>query len=140
MNLETNKLNLNINKTFELLKNSYSPYSKFRVACSIITKNNCFFGGVNIENSSYGLTICAEKSAMSSYISNGQDLNNIDYIIIVSDCIEKITPCGSCLQFLGEFIKNNNKIITASYDKNINENFNISEYCIYDLLPKLFKL
>jgi len=61
----------NIIKTFNLLKNSYSPYSKFRVACSIIMKDNTFIKGVNVENKSYGLTICAERNAMTSLISQG---------------------------------------------------------------------
>ena len=56
----------NIIKTFNLLKN---PYSKFRVACSIIMKDNTFIKGVNVENKSYGLTICAERNAMTSLIS-----------------------------------------------------------------------
>ena len=51
----------NINKTLELLDKSYCPYSKFRVASSVITKDNKFFPGVNIENVSYGLTMCAER-------------------------------------------------------------------------------
>ena len=67
----------NIIKTFGLLKYSYSPYSNFRVACSIILKDNTYIGGVNVENKSYGLTICAERNAMTSLISQKYDYKNI---------------------------------------------------------------
>ena len=70
----------NLKKTFELLKNSYSPYSNFKVASSVITKDNKFFGGVNIENASYGLTMCAERSAIFNAISNGIKKEEIDLL------------------------------------------------------------
>ena len=109
----------NIIKTFNLLKNSYSPYSKFRVACSIIMKDNTFIKGVNVENKSYGLTICAERNAMTSLISQGYNYKDIDYVIVVSDTADKIIPCGACLQFLNEFINNNTTIITVGKNKKI---------------------
>lgn len=122
----------NIIKTFNLLKNSYSPYSKFRVACSIIMKDNTFIKGVNVENKSYGLTICAERNAMTSLISQGYNYKDIDYVIIVSDTIDKIIPCGACLQFLNEFINNNTTIITFGKNKKI------IKYKFNELLPITF--
>lgn len=122
----------NIIKTFGLLKYSYSPYSNFRVACSIILKDNTYIGGVNVENKSYGLTICAERNAMTSLISQKYDYKNIDYIIITSDTTDNIIPCGACLQFLSEFIKPETKIVT------IGNNNDIKEFKLKDLLPKAF--
>ena len=122
----------NIKKTYKLLENSYSPYSKFRVASSIITKDNKFFGGVNVENISFGLTICAERSAIFNTITSGIKKEEIDYVIIVSDCTDNLFPCGACLQVLAEFIKKDTKIIICSKDK-------IQQYIFKDLLPNIFK-
>ncbi|MDE5538947.1 MAG: hypothetical protein K2J20_00470 [Bacilli bacterium] len=58
-------------KLVKLLDNSYSPYSKFRVACIAVMKDGKEFPGVNVENASYGASICAERSAILSAISNG---------------------------------------------------------------------
>ena len=123
----------NLKKTFELLKNSYSPYSNFKVASSVITKDNKFFGGVNIENASYGLTMCAERSAIFNAISNGIKKEDIDYLILVSTNDNKLIPCGACLQVLSEFLDSNTDII-------IKENDNIKIYKLKNFLPFSFKL
>lgn len=128
----------NVKKTIDLLENSYSPYSKFRVASSIITKDKKFFGGVNIENGSYGLTMCAERCAIFNAISNGISKDNIDYIIIVSDCSKNLVPCGACLQVLSEFLNNDTKIIIHCFIKNNKNNIKNIEYTLNDLLPKSF--
>lgn len=123
----------NLIKTLGLLKNSYSPYSNFKVASSVITKDNQFFGGVNVENSSYGLTMCAERNAIFNAISNGIKKENIDYLILVSESKKKIFPCGACLQVLSEFLGEDTDVI-------IQENNNISIYKLKSLIPFSFKL
>ena len=123
----------NLIKTLGLLKNSYSPYSNFKVASSVITKDNKFFGGVNVENSSYGLTMCAERNAIFNAISNGIKKENIDYLILVSESKKKIFPCGACLQVLSEFLGEDTDVI-------IQENNNISIYKLKSLIPFSFKL
>lgn len=123
----------NLKKTFELLKNSYSPYSNFKVASSVVTKDNKFFGGVNVENASYGLTMCAERSAIFNAISNGIKKEDIDYLILVSNNDNKLIPCGACLQVLSEFLDSNTDII-------IKENDNIKIYKLKNFLPFSFKL
>ena len=133
-------LKKNIEKTFELLDNSYCPYSKFRVASSVITKENKLYGGINVENSSYGLTMCAERTALYNTITNGIKKEDIDYIIIASDCTINLLPCGACLQVLSEFINKNTKIIIACCDKQINKNIIKKEYIFKDLLPNAFNL
>lgn len=122
----------NINKTLELLDKSYCPYSKFRVASSVITKDNQFFPGVNVENASYGLTMCAERNAIFNAITNGIKKEDISYLIVVSDCTNNLIPCGACLQVLTEFINENTKILICS-------NNNIKEYKLSDFLPYIFK-
>jgi cytidine deaminase len=134
------KISNNIEKTFKLLDNSYSPYSNFRVASSIITKQNTFYGGVNIENASYSLTACAERSAICNAFSNGLQKEDIDYIIIVSDCTKKLLPCGACLQVFSEFINKDTIIIIACFDKSKNNKFIRNDYKFKDLLPNVFNL
>ena len=133
-----NNLSENINKTFELLNNSYCPYSKFRVASSIITKDNDFFGGTNIENASYGLTMCAERTAIFNMLSSGISKDNINYIIIVSDCSDKIIPCGACLQVFSEFLEENTQIYIACFNKLKGQQYKINEYKFKNLLPIAF--
>ena len=135
-NLNNIQISDNIKKTFTILDNSYSPYSKFRVGCSIITKNNDIYSGVNIENASFGLTMCAERSAIFNYLSNGMNKEDIDYIIIASDCTDKLTPCGACLQVFSEFLDKDTKIIISS-SKNGN-NLNIKQYIFSDFMPNIF--
>ena len=133
------KIERNIEKTFELLENSHSPYSNFRVASSVITKENHFYGGVNIENISYGLTMCAERCAIYNAITNGIDIKEIDYIIIVTNCTDKLFPCGACLQVLSEFLNKNTKIIISSYDKK-NRKKNRNEFLFKELLQNVFHI
>lgn len=86
------------------LQNAYKPYSNIGVAAAILTKKGNIYTGVNIENSSYGLTVCAERNAIAGAITNGEK----DWIkmIIVTDSNLVKSPCGSCRQVIFEFNKN----------------------------------
>ncbi len=84
-----------------VLGNSYAPYSGIHVAAAIVTAGGRVYLGVNVENSSYGLTICAERSAVSAMVTGG-DRDPVA-IAIVSDTEEPIPPCGACRQVLAEF-------------------------------------
>ena len=79
-------------KLLKLLENSYSPYSKFRVAAILVTKDGKEFNGVNVENASYGATICAERSAIVSAISDGYKKNDFEKLYVMCDN-EKIGMC-----------------------------------------------
>lgn len=99
----------------ELLKNSYSPYSKFKVAAIVITKEGKIFKGINIENASYGLTVCAERVAIFKAVSEGyKDLEKIYIYADKNPCY----PCGACLQVMAEFNKDI-EIIIFDRDKMI---------------------
>ncbi len=80
--------------------NSYSPFSKFRVGAALLTKDGTIFTGCNIENSSYGLTICAERVAIFNAISSGA--LKFKAIAIASDYHGFISPCGACRQVLSD--------------------------------------
>lgn len=82
-------------------ESSYSPYSKFRVGAALLTKDGRIFSGCNIENASFGATICAERTAMVKALSEGA--RSFEAIAIVSDKEGYTFPCGICRQFLSEF-------------------------------------
>lgn len=81
--------------------NSYSPYSNCKVGSALLMDDQRIFSGCNVENASYGATICAERSAVFSAI--GQGFKNVKVILVVTDSLEPWPPCGMCRQVLSEF-------------------------------------
>ena len=92
-------------------KHSYSPYSKFRVGSALLTTSGKIFTGCNIENSSYSLTICAERAAFFKAISEGY--RKFKAIAIASDG-NFVSPCGACRQVMFDFAPDLDVIITNS--------------------------
>lgn len=82
---------------------SYSPYSNFAVGCSILTEDQQIFTGCNVENISFGLTICAERSAVFNAINKCGPKLKVEKVVIYTPTEEPITPCGACRQVLHEF-------------------------------------
>lgn len=82
-------------------KNSYSPYSKYKVVALLFAESGNAYIGVNVENASYSLTMCAERSALFTAVSNGE--RKFEGIIIYSPSKTLPYPCGACLQALSEF-------------------------------------
>lgn len=122
-----------INLAYKAKKYAYAPYSKFKVGAALLTKKGNIYTGCNIENSSYGLTICAERVALFKALSSEIIKNNgLLTLAIVTDSTKIITPCGACLQTLTEFAPN--LIIYA-----INSKKNIETKKIQELLPIPFK-
>ena len=80
-------------KLIKLLNNSYSPYSNYRVAAIVRMKDGKEFSGVNIENSSYGACICAERSAIASSISSGYKKGDFDKLYVMCGDSNKISTC-----------------------------------------------
>src|SRR5438067_5940813 len=80
---------------------AYAPYSKFAVGAAVKCKSGAVFVGANIENRSFGLTICAERVAMGAAVAGGE--RDFVAIAVTSDSDEPIVPCGACRQFLAEF-------------------------------------
>ncbi|ACZ00991.1 cytidine deaminase [Streptobacillus moniliformis] len=101
-----------IEKANNLLDRSYSPYSKYKVAAVMIDSEGNLHEGVNVENASYGLTICAERNAIASSITKG--MKKIDLIVITGDVDNPISPCGMCRQVIREFSKKDTLIVLAS--------------------------
>jgi len=96
----------------KVIKNSYSPYSKFKVGASILTKSDKIYSGCNIENSSFGATVCAERIAIFKAVSEGE--KEFTKLAIVSDNDVMPYPCGICLQVISEFVNNDIEIIISN--------------------------
>lgn len=90
-----------IKKVKETIKYAYAPYSKIKVGAVIYCKDGKVYTGANIENSSFSLTICAERVALFKALSEGE--TEFRLLILYSPQMDFITPCGACLQVLSEF-------------------------------------
>lgn len=90
-----------LREAWGVLEKSYSPYSKMRVGAALRTSDGRTFAGCNVENASFGLTICAERSAIAAAVSAGA--SQFESIAIVSDAGPALMPCGACRQTLLEF-------------------------------------
>jgi len=116
----------------ENIKNAYTPYSKFRVSAVLKLKNGEVIKGINIENASYGLSNCAERSALFSAYSQGIKKEDIDKIMIYTDKDYFVSPCGACRQVMRELMPEDSKVILA------NSNGEFKEIINKDLLPHGF--
>lgn len=111
--------------------NAYAPYSGFSVGAALLTTEGEIFTGCNVENSSFGATICAERCAAMKAISEGY--TSFSKIAIVSSSGTYTYPCGICRQFLSEFMEEGTIILC-------NEQGNVKEYDVEKLLPHAFNL
>ena len=99
-----------LEKAKQASQRAYAPYSKFPVGACILYNDVREFLGCNVENASYGLSLCAERNAMSSAIVEGET-SQIEAIAIYSPVQKKCLPCGACRQWICEFATKNSKII-----------------------------
>ena len=119
-------------KLENLLNNAYAPYSNYKVSCIIKTNDEKEFPGVNVENASYGATICAERSAILNAISNGYKKGDFKEIHIMNSSEKIAFPCFICRQVLIEFFNKDTEII--SYNLEGKETI----YKVSDLCPHTF--
>ncbi|MGI5921067.1 MAG: cytidine deaminase [Syntrophomonadaceae bacterium] len=113
------------------LNNSYSPYSGFKVGAALLTEDGRIYSGVNVENASFGLTVCAERIAVFKAVSEGQ--REFVALAVASSGDAFIYPCGACLQVLAEFSPQIKIFVTNQQDE-------YQEYHLSDLLPSIFVL
>lgn len=81
---------------------AYAPYSQFRVGAAVLTRDGRVFSGCNVENASYGLCNCAERTALCAAVAAGCRPGDFERIVIVGDTDEPISPCGACRQIMVE--------------------------------------
>jgi cytidine deaminase len=117
----------------EAQQNAHAPYSKFRVGAAILLDNGEIFAGCNVENASYGLTNCAERSAIFAAVSVlGGDKVKLKAVAVVNDHDAACSPCGACRQVIAEFGRDT--VIWYQGRKSVQES------TIRELLPECFSL
>lgn len=115
----------------EARRTAYAPYSGYAVGAAVWSEDGRLFTGVNVENASYGLSICAERVAVFRAVSEGA--RRIQAVAVVTR--DGGTPCGACRQVLAEFADEDTPVWCAS-----DESVEIQEYRLGDLLPSAFHL
>ncbi len=115
--------------------NSYSPYSHFPVGACCLFESGNIYKGVNVENVSYGLTLCAERNALSTAAANGEKTGLVA-IAIYSPEQKMCVPCGACLQWMAEF-RGEGKDVTIILE---NQNGETEEFTLSNFLPFSFKI
>lgn len=115
----------------KIAKNSYSPYSHFAVAAAFVTSEGRIYSGVNVENASYGLTICAERNAIFSAATKGPV--DIVTMVVYTPTKTPTPPCGACRQVIAEF-SSSARIIS------ICDSEEVLSHSIAELLPSTFSL
>ena len=120
-----------IDMALKAMENAYAPYSGFKVGAALLCRDKKVYTGCKIENSSYGASNCAERTAIFKAVSEGE--REFEKIAIVSSSGDFTFPCGICRQVLSEFM----------YDKTVvlfSEKDGIREFKVKDLLPEAFRL
>ena len=116
-------------KLQELLTNAYAPYSNYQVASLVETNDNHFYGGVNVENASYGATICAERNAINSAIKQGYRKGDFKALYVMVSADEVAFPCFICRQTINEFFTGEEDLILIS--KNNETKYKIKDIIVY---------
>jgi cytidine deaminase len=111
-------------------EHAYAPYSKVNVGASVLTEGGDVFSACNVENASYGLTICAERAAIFAAVAAGH--RRIKKLAIAAGGMESPMPCGACLQVMEEF--GVEEVLIAAADGEV------ETYKLRSLLPRPFKL
>ena len=109
--MEINEQNL-FDIAFKAMDHAYAPYSNYTVGAAILCDDGKIYSGVNIENASYGLTNCAERTAIFKAVSEG--VKEIKAIVIVNGTSEMSKPCGACRQVMSEFMKADTPVFLAN--------------------------
>lgn len=112
-------------------RRAYAPYSKFKVGAAILTKSGHIYAGCNVENASYGLCNCAERTAVFSAIAAGEKKPDLQCVVVYTPTAKATAPCGACRQVIYEFGPCA-RVISTCRTKNR------QDHSITELLPKAF--
>ena len=120
-----------VKEAFKAMKNAYAPYSVYHVGACVLCRDGRTFYGANIENASYPVGVCGERSAVFAAYSNGYRKDDIEALVIVSDGKTLGSPCGMCRQALSELLNQDTPIILSNGKETVETN-------IAELLPFQF--
>lgn len=118
-----------VKRAIKAKEKAYAPYSNFKVGAVLFGKDGQIFFGCNVENASYGLSMCAERVALFKAVSEGY--KDFELLVLVSDSNEFCPPCGACRQVLWEFSRDL-KIVM------LNQKGDTKEINLKELLPHAF--
>ncbi|BAN61649.1 MULTISPECIES: cytidine deaminase [Streptococcus] len=104
-----------IDLAIETSKKAYVPYSHFPIGAVLVAKNGQIFTGVNIENASFGLTNCGERTAIFKAVSEG--VTDFEELIVYGETEQPVSPCGACRQVMAEFFSKDLKVTLVAKDK-----------------------
>ncbi len=111
--------------------NAYAPYSDFKVGAALLTPKGNIYSGCNVENGSYGLTVCAERNAIFDMVKNGE--NKISKIVIIGETDDYLSPCGACRQVIAEFADEDAEVYM------FNRNRDYKKVTVEEIIPFAFK-
>lgn len=117
-------------KLVKLLENSYSPYSHFRVAAIVVMKDGKEFVGVNMENASYGASICAERCAITTAVAHGYKKYDFEKLYVMCDNDKIGMPCFICRQVISELFEKD-RLVVAMNPSGDKEVYKVEELCPY---------
>ncbi|ADY21220.1 cytidine deaminase [Bacillus wiedmannii] len=121
-----------IEEANKMLAKAYIPYSKFPVGAALVTKEGKIYTGCNIENASYGLCNCAERTAIFKAVSEGE--RDFSYLVITGETDGPISPCGACRQVIAEFCEPKMPVLLT------NVKGDEKEVTVEQLLPGAFSI
>ena len=126
--MDTETVDKLLDAAIEACAHSYSPYSGFPVGAAVLASNGTIYAGTNIENASYGATMCAERVAVFKAVSEGAD--KILAVAVYTSAADYAFPCGMCLQVLSEFAEDIPVIVAGDSG--------IKRFTLSELLPHRF--
>lgn len=118
-----------VQRAREVRSKAYAPYSQFRVGAAVLGEDGLTYVGCNVENASYGLSVCAERNAIAQMLAAGCKRAVAIAVASENACV----PCGACLQVLSEFAAEDLEIIADSEEVT-------KKFALRELLPSAFKL
>jgi len=129
-NIENNVISRLINAAKEGFESAYAPYSNFYVGAAALTASGKIVKGCNVENASYGLTVCAERNCLAQGVISGEQAFSA---IVIYTNQEKLTPpCGACRQVIVEFLAPDALVMA------VNHNNDKKQWTVNELLPDAF--
>ena len=113
MNLSTEQIRDLKTRAKEAASHSYSPYSRFPVGAAVLATNGAVYAGCNVENASFGITQCAERSALAAAIAAGEKPGSLPALLIYMPGSRAHPPCGPCRQVMHELMAEDGEVISC---------------------------